>query len=46
MNVVMVAQMRLTIHRVRKPDRERGDAEQRVEQGEACRVAVQEFVLQ
>ena len=46
MCVVVVAQMRLAIHRVREPDRERGDAEQRVEQGEAGRMAVQEFVLQ
>jgi len=33
MSVVVMAQMRFAIHRVGKPDRERGDAEQCVKQG-------------
>ena len=46
MRVVMVAQMRFAINRVREPDRERGGAKQCVEHREACRMAVQEFMLQ
>jgi hypothetical protein len=46
MFVVVMTQMRLAIHRVRKPHRERGEPDEHVDERPARRMPVYEFVLE